>query len=117
MKTIAFKTPDQNGFFRLPALKEKDNIYDIQLSFYSKGDTLELKKNDYYQPYRYNNSDDETEDDETYAEYEADNAKAYFFTDRSIYRPGKQSISKVSYSQRNGKPKKPNCINIRILSM
>lgn len=69
-KTLATKTTDVNGFFKLDSSKEYRNFY----VDFSKGDDR-LNTDDNYYQYNY------YEDKET-------QTSTIFFTDRAIYRPG-----------------------------
>ena len=88
-KNFGTRITNANGLFKLPELKQEDHTQ-ISLRFFSKADTLDLDENeDYRRSYGYYNRDNDDDDaDDTNAEYEEDNAKGYFFTDRAIYRPG-----------------------------
>ena len=76
--------PDANGFFTLKDIKTT-NERNIALTFSGGNDTLDVRNNNYYFPYE-NNFDDG--DKLSAAEYEKNNSTIFFFTDRSIYRPG-----------------------------
>ncbi|MFC4231892.1 alpha-2-macroglobulin [Parasediminibacterium paludis] len=82
-KTVATKITNKNGYFRF--VPKDDNYGSYDFAFVTKGDRLQLASSEYLYQSR-NSSDDDDEDD--IADYEEDNAKVYFFTDRSIYRPG-----------------------------
>ncbi len=106
-REIATKIPDEHGFFSMPDLKNNDN--NIQLHFYSKTDTLELRNSEYYNPRRYSENDEDANKDS--ATYETDNAKVYFFTDRSIYRPGQTVFFKGIVITKDKKTKQPKLMN------
>ena len=78
------KTPDENGFFTLDDIKTS-NERNIALSFSTVNDTLNVRNSNYYYPYQ--NFVDKT-DPQTEEAYEKENTTIFFFTDRSIYRPG-----------------------------
>ncbi len=69
---------DKNGYLRLNLTNDSRNY---RFQFSSGNDRLAIPQLQYY--YDNSNGDDETED----ADYEEDNARVFFFTDRSIYRP------------------------------
>ncbi len=75
--------PDVNGFFTLYGLKT-GNENNIALSFSVGNDKLEVRNNNYYFP-QYNSAEPDNRTDEV---YEKENSTIFFFTDRSIYRPG-----------------------------
>ncbi len=75
-----FKT-DKNGFATFSKLIKTSNSYSLELI---KGtDTLQDSGSEYYNDYSTNNDRIKNA-----AAFEKKNAKAFFFTDRSIYRPG-----------------------------
>ncbi len=78
---VAKKKTNVNGYF---SFKPKDDYgnYDFELN--TKNDHLHLDNEYVYQP-RKNKVDDYDKNEKT--DYEEDNAKVYFFTDRAIYRP------------------------------
>ncbi|HRH47623.1 MAG TPA: alpha-2-macroglobulin family protein [Panacibacter sp.] len=78
------KTPDENGFFTLDDIKTS-NERNVALSFSTGNDTLNVRNTNYYYPYQ--NFVDKT-DPQTEEAYEKENTTIFFFTDRSIYRPG-----------------------------
>ena len=102
-KEIATKTPDEHGFFRMPDLKNNND--NIQLRFYSATDTLDLKNAEYYNPRRFGNDDEQNKKDS--ATYENENARIYFFTDRSIYRPGQTVFFKGIAITKSNATKQP----------
>ena len=71
--------------FFLLIKKNKQNYGDADLKLQRENDVLETSEQLYNYRYSYDNNDDDDEDDST---YEDDNSRVYFFTDRSIYRPG-----------------------------
>ncbi|QEC69671.1 alpha-2-macroglobulin [Panacibacter ginsenosidivorans] len=71
---------DSNGMFHLPVTKISNRRNTI-LHFTYGDDTLETRSNDYYRPYNNVQEEDTTD-------FERRNTKIFFFTDRSIYRPG-----------------------------
>lgn len=80
---VATKKTDKNGYFTFTPKESYGNYY---FEFASKNDILLLDNSEYF--YRsYNNNSDDDDKDEA-ADYEADKARIFFFTDRSIYRPG-----------------------------
>ncbi len=80
---------DKNGFFHINPPKTKTNINtDFILEFTGANDYLFMNDDrDYYAHSRYEDNADDTI--ATMAgEFETGNSKTFFFTDRSIYRPG-----------------------------
>ncbi|HRI20203.1 MAG TPA: alpha-2-macroglobulin family protein, partial [Panacibacter sp.] len=75
--------PDANGFFTLYGLKN-GNENNIALGFSAGNDVLEVRNDNYYYP-QYNSAESDNRSDEI---YEKENSTIFFFTDRSIYRPG-----------------------------
>ena len=78
------KTPDENGFFTLSDVKT-NNERNIALSFSSGNDSLNVRNTNYYYPYQNFFDKDDPNSDEA---FERENTTIFFFTDRSIYRPG-----------------------------
>ncbi len=80
---------DKNGYFKHTP---SPNFYgQIALSISYGKDSLNSETNS-----SYNNSDDNDDAESMSVEkYEADQAKAFFFTDRSIYRPGQTVYYKL----------------------
>jgi hypothetical protein len=74
---------DKNGFFTITAPKT-NNHNELKLEFTTANDHLFLDDN--IDQYAYRNEEEETS--VTKSEYEENNLKTFFFTDRSIYRPG-----------------------------
>jgi TonB-dependent SusC/RagA subfamily outer membrane receptor len=82
---VETKKTDKNGYFNF---KPKDNYGNFYFEFTAKNDALFLDNSDYiYRSYSNNNDDNEYDKNEI-EDYEIDKAKIFFFTDRSIYRPG-----------------------------
>ena len=74
---------DSLGRFTIAADKKKTETYDdINIKIEKDNDLLETNEQ-LYSWHSYNNDEDENDSD-----YEDDNSHVYFFTDRSIYRPG-----------------------------
>lgn len=95
----------KNGFFSLKDVTD-DNNGNINLSFYNGNDSLIIDNNEYfYRPY--SNDDDEDNSDDEAEDYEKNKAKVYFFTDRSIYRPGQTVYFKGIAVTKNYKNKQP----------
>ncbi len=77
---------DSLGHLVIPVDKrKKENYGNVYLELEKGDDVLETSDRIFSYSYSYNNDDDDDEDDST---YEDDNSHVYFFTDRSIYRPG-----------------------------
>lgn len=77
-------TTDNNGYFKLKI--RASNSRNILLDITHGNDKLFLNHQQYAYANRYRHEDD-NDDDEDDKAYEEDKARAYFFTDRSIYRP------------------------------
>jgi hypothetical protein len=77
---ILKKTTDKNGFFSSTIL---GSYYSVVIS--KDQDTLDLKQNGRTFYFDYNNDGDNAVSEK---EYEKKNQRMFFFTDRSIYRPG-----------------------------
>jgi hypothetical protein len=94
---------DENGHFKLAV--KKDNNRNVQLEINHGKDYLFIENEQYVSPlYYYNNEhDDEKDTDE---EYEEDHVQGYFFTDRSIYRPGQIVYFKMLALTKDRKTKK-----------
>ncbi len=73
---------DKNGYFRIAGDK-KDNNRNLLLEVTHDKDRLFMNEPQYI-PYR----TDDMDDNDDASDYEKDNARVFFFTDRSIYRPG-----------------------------
>lgn len=82
LKKISERTSDENGYYRF---NEKNNYPSYRFYFQMGKDHLFLREADYI-PYAYENpvNYDSTEQEK----FETNNSRVYFFTDRSIYRPG-----------------------------
>ncbi len=74
---------DKSGYFRINPPKTKNNN-NFKIEFTSINDHLFL--GDEIQSYYYRNDDEDNTIHKN--EYERNNLKSFFFTDRSIYRPG-----------------------------
>jgi uncharacterized protein YfaS (alpha-2-macroglobulin family) len=75
-------TTDKNGYFQTAYKKTQDENYQLEIHY--KKDQLFL--NDYqYRAYR---NDSETSTGDNATAFEEDHATIFFFSDRSIYRPG-----------------------------
>ena len=85
-------TTDRNGYVKLNVSKQGSR--NMQLAITYNGETLYSDPNMYVHPlvYHRNSNDDDYDDDE---EYEEDNARIFYFTDRSIYRPGQKVYFKM----------------------
>lgn len=98
-------TPDANGYFSIKDLtKGKERNY--ALTFYAGKDSFKTRPGDYYVA----NTNDEQEINAESAAYEKQQTQFYFFTDRSIYRPGQTVFFKaiaVTKDKESGKPKQP----------
>ena len=83
---------DKNGYFKVAITKE--NNRNINLQIRHNQDELFMEDNQYVTPLSYssNNDDDDYDSEE---EYEEDHSKAFFFKDRSIYRPGQVVYFKI----------------------
>ncbi len=83
---VASKVTDMNGYF---SFNPQDSYGSYRFYFKSKNDRLSLSDEEYINnSYSYSNAEDEDYDEDEAAEYASEKAKVYFFTDRSIYRPG-----------------------------
>jgi TonB-dependent SusC/RagA subfamily outer membrane receptor len=81
---ITTKKTDKNGYFNFTP---KDNYGNFYFEFTTKNDALFLDNSDYiYRSYSNNDEDDYGKNEKE--DYEIDKARIFFFTDRSIYRPG-----------------------------
>ena len=71
-------TTDANGFFKLNNLKKENYNYSYSLDITHNGDKLFMDDwlNDYYRG------------NDVPVDFSTDNRRVFFFTDRSIYRPG-----------------------------
>ncbi len=77
-------TTDKNGYLKLSDPK-KDENRNVRLEINYKKDHLFLDDQQYIYNYDASTNDDDYDDQK---DYDADNAKVFLFTDRSIYRPG-----------------------------
>ncbi|WP_153796039.1 alpha-2-macroglobulin family protein [Foetidibacter luteolus] len=93
---------DKNGFFTLKNRLKHGNS-NVQLKFYKNDDSLALENNEYF--YSDSSSEDDEEDEDE--DYEKDNARVHFFTDRSIYRPGQTVYFKGIVITKDRKTKQP----------
>ncbi len=78
------KITDANGYFRFD---EETRVGNYQYDIRKGKDRLFLKQNDMIV---YENNEAEYESDEVLEKYDNNNRRIYFFTDRSIYRPGQR---------------------------
>lgn len=85
-KSVATLTSDEKGYFKLPVFK-KDYNSQVQLNFSYKKDFLKMD-DDYY--VYYSSGYPEKETYKSQEESDKVNGKVFFFTDRSIYRPGQK---------------------------
>jgi uncharacterized protein YfaS (alpha-2-macroglobulin family) len=83
-KHNSFKT-DGNGFFRLERKNDKEYSYNYMLEIIHNNEKLFM--DDQYYAY-FTRSSQPIKDTLSDAEYEKQTTYTYFFTDRSIYRPG-----------------------------
>ncbi|SFP59042.1 TonB-dependent outer membrane receptor, SusC/RagA subfamily, signature region [Parafilimonas terrae] len=98
---------DSTGHFVLPFNNNAGIYGDVKLMLQKGNDKLET--GDYLYSYRnsYNNDNDEVDD----STYEEDNSRVYFFTDRSIYRPGQTVFYKGIVLTKDGKTKQQKLYN------
>jgi TonB-dependent SusC/RagA subfamily outer membrane receptor len=90
---------DKNGYAKLDLAK--NNERNIQLAITYRSDSLHILNQQYIRALSFNrNSKDDEEDAE---EYEEDHAKIFYFTDRSIYRPGQKVFFKMIMLTRDRK--------------
>ena len=91
---------DNNGYIKLNTAK--DGGRNLELEIYHNGDTLYTGQQQYIHRLTYNNysRSDDYENDEA---YEEDNARMFYFTDRSIYRPGQKVHFKLIMLTRDKK--------------
>ncbi|MDI9364012.1 MAG: alpha-2-macroglobulin family protein [Flavobacterium sp.] len=102
-KILTTKITNKNGYF---SFVPKDDYGNYDFAFVSKGDRLQLESSEYlYKPS--NSSDEDDYDKDEIADYEEDNTKVYFFTDRSIYRPGQTIYFKGIAITKDFKTKQP----------
>ena len=81
LDTLSFKTTDKNGFFRSSAKREA-----VRFIFFAPNDTLHMGYDEY--------SFEPGAEEDPGADYETKNSRIFFFTDRSIYRPGQTAYFK-----------------------
>ena len=93
---------DQSGHFSIPVDTRKYNYPSMYLTL-QKGDDV-LSSSDNIYTYNYSRDNDEDEDD---SDYEDDHSHVYFFTDRSIYRPGQPVWYKGIATTKDRKTKQP----------
>lgn len=98
---IANTTTNSKGFFKLPETRPANSS--LQITITKNGDRLQSQANNYYQPY---NNFIETPAINDMA-YENANTIVYFFTDRSIYRPGQTVYFKGIAITKNHTTRKP----------
>lgn len=95
---------DEHGHFSIPIdPKQKENYGDVDITLSKDKDILDASASIEY--YSYSNDDDDDEDDDG-STYENDNSHVYFFTDRSIYRPGQTVFFKGIFLTKDRKTKK-----------
>lgn len=80
---IETKTTNKNGYF---SFIPKDNYGNFYFKLKTKNDSLLLNNNEYI--YRSYNSNNDYSNKNKSEYFEKDKARIFFFTDRSIYRPG-----------------------------
>ncbi len=95
---VAKMVTDNNGYFKMPDDKRDRNIIEVTIS--TATDRLQLRENNYYRPYYYDAGDDQQY--KTDAAFEKAHTSLYFFTDRSIYRPGQTVYFKGIAVTKNG---------------
>lgn len=83
LKKLDKLNADKNGYFSTAAIKRNNNDRNFRLDISYEKDRL-FMSDDYYIPYTNDNAIKITDA----AAFEKTNAKVFFFTDRSIYRPG-----------------------------
>ncbi len=94
-------TADEHGYIKISENKKDENSY-IRLEISYQNDHLFL--DDYQYSYSYDNNTNDDYDDQK--EYDADKARIFLFTDRSIYRPGQLVYFKGIGVTQNYKTKK-----------
>src|SRR5690606_27180952 len=99
-------TTDKNGFFKLPENKNRNEQRSILLEINHQKDHLYLdgREDTYYYPWF--NPDIETEEYKSQKEFDKNNGRIFFFTDRSIYRPGQTVFYKGIGVTKNRETKK-----------
>lgn len=103
-KLIGTKTTTSNGQFKFISTDDYGNY---QFDFTAKNDHLKLESSEYVYKSRSNDDDDDDYNKDEIAEYEEDKTKVYFFTDRSIYRPGQTVYFKGIAITKDFKTKQP----------
>jgi len=94
---------DENGYFKLTV--KKDNNRTVELQIKHDQDELFMEGQQYVSPLSYSSSEDADEYDSD-EEYEEDKSQAFFFKDRSIYRPGQVVYFKMLALTKDRKAKK-----------
>jgi Bacterial Alpha-2-macroglobulin MG10 domain/Alpha-2-macroglobulin family/MG2 domain len=100
-------TTDKNGYIKLSDTKKNENR-NLRLEITWQNDRLFL--NDYQYSYSYYSEDETNPDSE---KYEAQNAKIFLFTDRSIYRPGQLVYFKGIGITKELKNKRPQLLSAK----
>ena len=95
-------TTDNNGYFKLAA--SNSNYRNIRLQIQYVNDELFMENEQYIVPLTFSSNDGL--EDKTQEMYEALNSRAYFFTDRSIYRPGQTVYFKMLAATKDKTTKK-----------
>lgn len=106
-KKIKTLYTDSTGHFALPFNINAGNYGNVDLVLQNGSDKLE--SGDYIYSYRNSYNNDDGEDDDS--TYEEDNAQVYFFTDRSIYRPGQTVFYKGIVLTKDRKTKQQKLYN------
>lgn len=102
---VVTKNTNKNGYFNFAP---KDNYGNYDFAFETKNDRLQLASSEYlYKSRSSSDNNDEDYDKDKIADYEEDNAEVYFFTDRSIYRPGQTVYFKGIVITKDFKTKQP----------
>jgi TonB-dependent SusC/RagA subfamily outer membrane receptor len=83
---MAPKYTDKNGYINININSTNLNKSSFELIIENKNDKLHLHESE-YMPYQYNATENDTN-------YEQQNARTFYFTDRSIYRPGQKVFFK-----------------------
>jgi uncharacterized protein YfaS (alpha-2-macroglobulin family) len=84
-QTVSKPTTDKNGYF---SFTEKNNSGLFRYSFETKNDQLRFQQGDYEYLNAVSNEEPLEPDMEEQIRYEKNARQVFFFTDRSIYRPG-----------------------------
>jgi 5-hydroxyisourate hydrolase-like protein (transthyretin family) len=82
--TAATRTTNRNGYFRFETRNTNNNNFRYQ--FVTATDRLSMQENEY--SYYENDEAPATESSSSDSRFESSNNRVFFFTDRSIYRPG-----------------------------